>query len=88
MMGRVHINVVKDVNDEHYRMVHVQWWVPFKKWTHNDVELYQGCWEGKWNCNLLDPMQWVDIDFIAFSFPIRKNTTMNNIITISDVHVS
>jgi hypothetical protein len=33
-------------------------------------------------------MQWVDIDSIAFSFPIRKNTTMNNIITISDVHAS
>ncbi len=87
-MEKVHTDVVKDVNNEHYQMVHVQWWVPFKKGTHNDVELYQGCLEGKWKCNLLDPMQWVDIDFIAFSFPIRKNTTMNNIITINDVHVS
>jgi len=33
-------------------------------------------------------MQWVDIDFIAFSFLARKNTTFNNIITISDVHDS
>ncbi len=33
-------------------------------------------------------MQWVDIDFIAFSFLARKNTTLNNIITISDVHDS
>ncbi len=33
-------------------------------------------------------MQWVDIDSIVFSFPTRKNTTMNNIITISDVHAS
>ncbi len=31
-------------------------------------------------------MQWVDIDFVAFSFLARKNTTLNNIITISDVH--
>jgi hypothetical protein len=39
-------------------------------------------------CNLLDPMQWVDIHSIAFSYPTRKNITMNNIITISDGHVS
>jgi hypothetical protein len=87
-MGRVHTDVVKDVNDEHYRMVHVQWWVPFKKEACNDAKLYRGCWEGKWKCNLSNPMQWVDIDSTAFSFPTRKNTTMNNIITISDVHVS
>ncbi len=86
-MGKVHIDVVKDVNDEYYRMVHVQWWVPFKKETCNDAKLYRGCWEGKWKCNLSNPMQWVDIDSIAFSFPTGKNTTMNNIITISDVHV-
>jgi len=87
-MGRVHSDVVKDVNDEYYQMVHVQWWVPFKKWARNDVELYQGYWEGKWKCNLSDPMQWVDIDSIAFSFPTRKNTTMNNVVMISDVHAS
>jgi hypothetical protein len=33
-------------------------------------------------------MQWVDIDFIAFSFLARKNTTMNIIITKRFVHVS
>jgi hypothetical protein len=69
-------------------MVHVQSWVPFKKKKHNDVKLYRGCWEGKWKCNLLDPMQWVDIVFIMFSFPTKKNTTMNNILTINDMHVS
>jgi len=47
-MAKVYTGVVKDVNDEHYRMVHVYWWVPFKKKTHNDAELYKGCWEGKW----------------------------------------
>ncbi len=30
----------------------------------------------------------MEIDSITFSFPVRKYTTMNNIITISDVHVS
>jgi hypothetical protein len=69
-------------------MVHVQWWVPFKKGAHNDVDLYCDSWEGKWKCNLANPMQWVDIDSIAFSFPAKKNITMNNIITISDVHAS
>jgi hypothetical protein len=33
-------------------------------------------------------MQSIDIDFIAFSFPAKKNTTMNNIIMINDMHVS
>jgi hypothetical protein len=36
----------------------------------------------------MNPMQWVDIDFIAFSFLVRKNSTMNIIITIRFVHVS
>ncbi len=80
--------MVKDANDEHYQMVHVQWWVPFKKGTCNDAKLYQDCWEQKWKCNLANPLHWVDIDSISFSFPDRKNTTMNNIITISDAHVS
>ncbi len=87
-MGKTHSDVVKDGNDEHYQMMHVQWWVPFKKGTCNDVELYQNCWEGKWKCKLVNPMQWVDIDYVVFSFPTRKNTTMNNVITISDVHAS
>jgi hypothetical protein len=31
-------------------------------------------------------MQWADIKLMAFSFPTRKNTIMNNTITISDMH--
>ncbi len=85
-MGRVHNDVVKDANDEYYQMMHVQWWVPFKKGACNDAKLFWDCWEGKWKCNLV--MQWVDIDTIAFSFPTKKNTTMNTITTIRDVHVS
>jgi hypothetical protein len=30
-MGRTHSDVMKDGNNEHYLMMHVQWWVPFKK---------------------------------------------------------
>jgi len=32
-MGRAHNDFFKDGNDNHYRMVHVQWWVPGKKGT-------------------------------------------------------
>jgi len=39
-MGRTHSDVVKDANDEHYQMVHVQWWVPFKKRARNNAKLY------------------------------------------------
>jgi hypothetical protein len=87
-MERMHSDVIKDANDEHYQMVHVQWQVPFKKRTCNNAKLYRGCWEGKWKCYLTDPMQWVDIDSIMFSFLVRKSTTMDNMITISDVHDS
>ncbi len=62
--------------------------MPFKKGAHNDVEFYQNCRQGWWKCNLVDLMQLVDIDSISFSFLVRKNTTMNNTITISDVHGS
>ncbi len=31
-------------------------------------------------------MQWLDIDFITFSFHVRKNTNTNNTTTISDVY--
>jgi hypothetical protein len=71
-MGRTHSDVVKDVNGEHYQMVHVQWWVPFKKGTHNNAQLYLGYWEGKWKCNLLDPMQWVTLILLLFHFLLRK----------------
>ncbi len=37
---------------------------------------------------LIRPNAMGDIDFTAFSFPTKKNTTMNNIITINDVHAS
>ncbi len=33
-------------------------------------------------------MQQLNVDSIAFSFPSRKNITINNTITISDVHAS
>jgi hypothetical protein len=39
-MGIVHSDVVNDANDEHYRMVHVQWWVPFKKGARNNAKFY------------------------------------------------
>jgi hypothetical protein len=87
-MGRAHHDVLKDGNDNHYRMVHVQWWAPCKKGACNNLDLYQDCWQGRWKCNLVDPMQWVDIDSIAFLFCARKNTMVNNTITISYVHVT
>jgi hypothetical protein len=62
--------------------------VPFKKGAHDDVKFYQNYWQGRWKCNLIYLMQWVDIDSIACSFLVRKNTTMNNTITINDLHGS
>ncbi len=39
-LGRANNDVVKDEGNEHYKMVHVQWWMLSKKGTMNDVELY------------------------------------------------
>jgi hypothetical protein len=30
-MGRVEGDVIKDEENEHFKMVRVQWWVPMKK---------------------------------------------------------
>jgi len=60
--------------------------------SRKEHKMMQSCIKvvGKENGNAIyrNPVQWVDIDSIAFSFPTRKNITMNNIITISDGHVS
>ncbi len=82
------IDVFKDEGNEHYRMVHVQWWVSLKKGAMNDVEMYWNYWWGKWKCNLNDPMQWLNFNSIAFSLLSRKKMIVNNTITISDVHAS
>jgi hypothetical protein len=74
--GGMHSHVVKDVNSMHYKMAHVQWWVHLKRGAHNDAKLYKYS---------IDPMQWLDIDFITFSFHVKKNTNTNNTTTINDV---
>jgi len=56
-MRKMHNDVVKGENNGHYRIVHVQWWVPLKKGAHNNAKLYQDYWQGKWKCNLIKPMQ-------------------------------
>jgi hypothetical protein len=42
-MGRVECDVVRDQENENYRKVYVQWWVPMKKGAKNDEELYHNC---------------------------------------------
>jgi hypothetical protein len=38
-MGRAESDIVKELDNENYRKVHVQWWVPLKKGVKND-DLY------------------------------------------------
>jgi hypothetical protein len=40
-MEKMHNDVVNDDNSGHYKMVHVQWWVPLQKGAHNNTKLYQ-----------------------------------------------
>jgi len=52
-MGRVDGDVVKDEDNEHFKIVRVQWWVPMKERSNLDERhLYENYWNGKWKCNL------------------------------------
>jgi hypothetical protein len=67
-MGRAESDAIKNQENENYRKVYVQWWVPVRKGAKNDEELYHNCWLSKWKCNHADPKQWVEIFFIMFFF--------------------
>jgi hypothetical protein len=50
-----HIVIVKDDQNENFKMVRMQWWVLVKKGSNlNEWHLYKDCWNGKWKCNLAD----------------------------------
>ncbi len=65
-MGKVKSDVVRDQENENYRKVYVQWWVPVRKGAKNDEELYHNYWLSKWKSNHIDPKQWVKICYVAF----------------------
>jgi hypothetical protein len=82
-MRRAESDVVRDQENENYRKVYVQWWVPMRKGAKNDEELYHNCWSNKWKCNNVNSKQWVEISSITFSFSTRSNATVNSIININ-----
>ncbi len=87
-MGRAKGHVIEDENNEYFKMVKVQWWVPMKKRSNLDERhLYEGCWNGKWKCNLANPKYQLDILAIFFSFLAQKNTINTNQITIFAIYV-
>ncbi len=48
-MERIQCDVVKDEQNEFFKMVRVKWWVPMKKCSNLDEQcLYEDCWKGKW----------------------------------------
>jgi hypothetical protein len=47
-LGRTQSDVIKDDQNEIFKMVRVQWWVPFKKRSNsNERCLYENCWKSK-----------------------------------------
>jgi hypothetical protein len=42
----------------------------------------------RWKSNLANPKQWIDISSIIFSFPVKNNVTINNIIMINVNHAT
>ncbi len=88
LMGRVEGDVIKNEENEYFKMVRIQWWVLVKKGSNLDEQhLYEDCWSGKWKCNLVDSQQCLDISTILLSFPIQKNTTNKSQISILVVYV-
>ncbi len=85
-MGRAESDVVRDQENENYKNVYVQWWVPMRKGAKNDEELYHTCWLNKYKCNHIDPKQWVEISCVTFSFLTRSNITINSMISINATH--
>jgi hypothetical protein len=69
---------VKDEQSNHFKHLHIQWWVLVKKGAKNDKQLYQDYWVNKWKSNLASPKQWVDI----------SNVTINSIIMINVNHAT
>jgi hypothetical protein len=48
-LGRTQSDVVKDDQNEFFKMVRAQWWVPMKKGSNLDERrLYKDYWNGKW----------------------------------------
>jgi hypothetical protein len=87
-MGRAESDVVKGQDNENYKKLYVQWWIPMKKTARNDEELYHNYWLNKWKNNHADPKQWVEISSIVFSFSTRSNSIVNSIININTTHAS
>jgi len=54
-LGKTQSDVVKDDQNEFFKIMKVQWWVPMKKGSNSDEHLYEDYWNGKWKCNLADP---------------------------------
>ncbi len=71
-MGKAESDVVKYQDNENYKKVYVQWWVPVRKGANNDEGLYHNYWLNKWKCNHVDPKQWVEISFVVFFFSSQK----------------
>jgi hypothetical protein len=53
----------------------------------DEQHLYEDCSNGKWKCHLTNLEQWLDISTIFFFFPIWKNTTNKNQISIPTTYV-
>jgi hypothetical protein len=52
-MGKTQSDVIKDDQNENFKIMKVHWWVLMKKRSNLDERLlYEDCWNGKWKCNL------------------------------------
>jgi hypothetical protein len=86
-MGRVESDVVRDQENENYK-VYIQCRVFVRKGTKNNEELCHNCWLSKWKNNHANLKQWVEISCVAFSFSTRSNIIVHSMIHISVTHSS
>ena len=65
-LGVAESNVDEDRSSLNYKKILIQYWVPKnRKKSPTTTELYDGCWEKNWCCNLAYPKHWEFVDSVV-----------------------
>jgi hypothetical protein len=72
-MGEALEEIDMNPNNDNYKKVHVNWWVPVGRGNLDEKLLYENCWERNWKPNPSDPPRWEEIDTIVHGWKPKKD---------------
>ena len=73
-LGVAESDVDMDRSSSNYKRILIQYWAPkHRRKNPTTAELYDGCWEKNWCCNLADPKRWEFVDTVVWSWIPRGN---------------